>query len=214
MTAAEYVAAELEAGRLTAEDVAWVVRMFQLSAALTVDGRPGIMTRNSIDASRRFLRSPMPTLPDGRRAVITSGFKTRNPSRPNHDGVDFFYEYRLGDEPSFVGNGGGAGRGADGRPRWVVPHGVSAIAGADGRVSFAGPTTTGHQVSIDHSNGLRSIYNHLMDTAVRVGEWVMTGFPVGRVGDNPADGDARHLHFGVREVGGDWLDPELFIRLA
>jgi murein DD-endopeptidase MepM/ murein hydrolase activator NlpD len=213
MTAAEYVAAELAAGRLTAEDVAWVVRMFQLSAALTVDGRPGTMTRNSIDASRRFLRCPMPVLPDGRRAVITSGFKTRNPSRPDHDGSDFFYPYAASDEPSYTGNGGAAGRGPDGRPRWVVPIGVSAIAGADGRVSFAGATPTGHQVSINHSNGLQSIYNHLMDTAVRVGEWVMTGFPVGRVGDNPRDGDARHLHFGLRELGGEWLDPELFIRV-
>jgi len=68
---------------------------------------------------------------------------------------------------------------------------------------------TGGTVMIDHGYGLHSIYAHLSEVAVAVGQRVGQGEPIGRVG---ATGRVTgpHLHWGVY-----WferaLDPALLV---
>jgi murein DD-endopeptidase MepM/ murein hydrolase activator NlpD len=203
-TATAYNAAQIAAGKLTADHVTELVRYWQAGhQPLVVDGQAGPLTIASIAVSSAatgkpipFLACPLPVLPDGRRAVITSGFRPAD--RPNHDGCDWFYAWRAGDKPDFVGDHGAAGPASS--PRWVVPLGVNAIAAAPGVVTMAGASPTGHRVWIDHRNGWRTGYFHLLDLRVKVGDEVATGAPLGMVGDNPADDDGRHLHFELSAV--------------
>lgn len=212
MNPVEYNAAQLAAGKFTPAHVTELVRFWQAQHGLTVDGMAGPLTIASIAPSRPgpFLMCPLPTLPDGRRAVITSSFRPAD--RPNHDGADWFFPWKRGDQPDFVGDHGAAGRNADGSPRWVVPTGVLAHAAAPGTVQLADNSPTGYRVWIDHGNGLRTGYFHLLDLRVKVGDAVAAYHALGLVGDNPVDHDGRHLHFEVSPVDRYApLDPELFL---
>lgn len=209
-TPAAYNTAQFAAGKLTADHITELVRYWQASHGLEVDGMAGPATIASLEivSPRRFLACPMPVLPDGRKAEITSSFRPAD--RPNHDGCDWFYEWRTGDKPDFVGDHGAAGSG--GKPRWVVPFGVVAIAAAAGVVQLATDSSTGHRVWIDHGNGLRTGYFHLLNLLVTAGDRVELGAHLGLVGDNPADNDGRHLHFEVSPVGRySPQDPELYL---
>lgn len=240
--ATNFVLTEMEAGRITAKHIACLVDYFQLRVGsntpdqklLIPDGKPGKLTRAALEAYyldmfqpppkldprdvKPFLSNPLPLLkptgsqrPTVRKAVITSGFHTRNPSRPNHNGVDFFYAFEDGDEPKFVGDGGAAGD-AHGNPKWVVPYNTYAMAAAPGVVQIAGPSKTGFRVWIDHGNGLRSGYFHLELITVQPGQKVVLGSYLGRIGHNPEDNDARHLHFEVSPVEKyEPLDPERYL---
>jgi murein DD-endopeptidase MepM/ murein hydrolase activator NlpD len=69
---------------------------------------------------------------------------------------------------------------------------------ASGVVSLAEPDMyfTGGTVMVDHGHGLHSIYAHLQDVLVEVGQEVAQGGTLGTVG---ATGRATgpHLHWGV-----------------
>lgn len=219
MTAADdYNAKQITSGALTIEHITTLVRYWQIAAGLEVDGEAGPKTIASIDLqaskaarpSAPFLSCPLPTLPDGRRAVITSSFRPAD--RPNHDGCDWFYEWRVGDKPDFTGDHGAAGKKSDGSPKWGVPIGTTARAAADGVVQLASNSATGYRVWVDHGNDWRTGYFHLTDLRVRVGDKVLVGYPLGAVGDNPADFDARHLHFELSPVDRYApIDPEPFL---
>jgi murein DD-endopeptidase MepM/ murein hydrolase activator NlpD len=202
VTAADdYNAAQLAAGKLTVEHITGMTRHWQAAAGLVADGKAGPATIASIDAAirpARFLTNPLPKLAGGRVAVVTSAF--RPPDRPNHNGIDLFYRWHPGDEPDFVGDQGCAGKTSDGKPKWVIPYGTCAIAAAPGRVQLAGNSATGYRVWVDHGNGLRSGYFHLLDVRVTVGQAIAAGAALGLVGDNPADHDGRHLHFELSPV--------------
>lgn len=215
MTAEEYVREELAAGRLTAAHIVELVEFFQERSDLYVDGRPGAKTRAAVDASKAvagteqttrspqstpFLSTPLPTLSGGRKPVITSSFKSVNPSRPNHNGVDWFYRWQEGDEPAFVGDKGAATKLPSGKPKWGVPYLTFALAAASGTIQIASNSPTGYRCWIDHGNGWRTGYFHLMNLKVHAGEKVIRGQELGLVGDNPKDGDARHLHFELSPV--------------
>jgi murein DD-endopeptidase MepM/ murein hydrolase activator NlpD len=103
----------------------------------------------------------------------------------------------------------GSQRILNGEPR--APHrgvDVAAAAGtpvgamASGVVSLAEPAMyyTGGTVMIDHGHGLHSVYAHLQEVLVEVGQRLAQGATVGTVG---ATGRATgpHLHWGVY-----WLD--------
>lgn len=87
------------------------------------------------------------------------------------------------------------------------------VAIADGTVTAVLNNVTGtypsqgNYVSIDHGNGVVTVYYHLKVGTVRVnpGEWVSKGSILGYMG---ATGNVTgaHLHFGVK-VGGSWTDP-------
>ncbi len=210
----DYNHAELVAGRLTMAHITELVRFWQTESqsGLSPDGMFGPKTRAEVDVALGrhampvvpFLSSPMPKLgsvnSQYRVAQITSGHHSVNPDRPNHNGCDFFYRWQPGDLPNFVGDKGGATKQKDGTPKWVVPYGVNAIAAASGKVQIAGNSMTGYRCWIDHGNGWRTGYFHLLDLRVHVGQEVKIGAPLGLVGDNPADHDGRHLHFELSPV--------------
>lgn len=84
-------------------------------------------------------------------------------------------------------------------------------AGNSGRVIFAEPLGIfGNLIVIDHGLGLMSLYSHMSEILVNVGDEVKKGDIIARTGTTGlAGGD--HLHFGML-VGGiqvqpiDWLD--------
>lgn len=209
MSPEEFVKNEITAGRLTFAEIVELVRQFQAEHGLLVDGKPGEVTQAALDklmdarvapastSTKRFLSSPMPVLA-GREAQVTSEFRPKD--RPNHNGCDWFYQWKKGDKPDFVGDRGCAGRSKTGEPKWVVPYETDALAAAAGIVQMAGNSPTGYRIWIDHGNGLRTGYFHLLGLKVSVGQAVSQGQPLGPVGDNPADNDGRHLHFELSPV--------------
>jgi murein DD-endopeptidase MepM/ murein hydrolase activator NlpD len=80
------------------------------------------------------------------------------------------------------------------------------IAANRGRVVFAGELGIyGNCVLVDHGLGITTLYAHLTDFAVRVGEMVERKQTLGRTGTTGlAGGD--HLHFAIL-VGGTYVDP-------
>ena len=87
------------------------------------------------------------------------------------------------------------------------------VAIADGTVTEVLNNVTGaypsqgNFVSIDHGNGVVTVYYHLKAGTVKVnaGEKVSAGTVLGYMG---ATGNVTgaHLHFGIK-TGGDWVDP-------
>ncbi len=205
ISAEEYTRQEMTAGRLTYRHIVELVEHFQDSYGLAVDGRPGPETRKKLDkvifkgfdalSPDPFLLCPMPVLAGGRVAVITSGFHSVNPSRPDHNGCDWFYEWKTGDLPNFIGDKGCAGKKPNGEPKWVVPYGTNAIAACGGVVQIAGNSPTGYRLWIDHENGWRTGYFHLASLRRSVGDRVVAGDELGLIGDSPRGSDGRHLHF-------------------
>lgn len=168
----------------------------------TVDGL--VMPRNRV--------YPLRCLKDGRWPIVTSRHFLNNPQRKNHNGVDFFYRYQAGDPPMKVGDGGR-------EKNWWIPESTYAHATADGIVTIAGASKTGHRVWIRHAGGLCTGYFHLTELFVKPGEAVKAGDAIGIVGDNPVDTDPDHLHFELYK--GDLakypkgtVDPERFLRGA
>lgn len=219
MSADEYNKKQLDDGVLTAAHITVLTREFQRRNGLDSDGKCGPKTRavlekqfDSTTPGQFSLFYPLRTLPDGRKPVITSAFRTTD--RPNHIGVDLFYPWKPGDKPDFTGDKGAAGKKPDGTPRWVVPYGETARAAGAGKVMIASQITTGFRAWIDHGNGLRTGYFHLLNLLVEVGQIVTPGTPIGEVGDNPVDHDGRHLHFEVSPVDRyEPLDPEKYLKL-
>ena len=133
-------------------------------------------------------RNPaVPTLPTFRmptafRPIVTSRFGDprsypRWPGRQAHEGIDL-----------------------------APPRGERtpyAVAAASGHVVRTGYDRSGYgrYVVIQHAGGYRTLYGHLDQIGVRVGQAVDVGQPIGVVG---ATGNAtgRHLHFSVQGPGG------------
>ena len=198
MTPDEYNAAQLASGELSLAHVTALVKAWQAAHGLVSDGKAGPLTIASLTPAPFVLHCPLPVLADGRRAVITSEFRPSD--RPNHNGVDLFYRWSVGDKPDFVGDRGAAGTNTDGSPKWVIPYGTQALAAAPGVVLSAGSSPPGYRCWVNHGNGLRSGYFHLLALKVATGQRVAAGAALGLVGDNPSDHDGRHLHFELSPV--------------
>jgi murein DD-endopeptidase MepM/ murein hydrolase activator NlpD len=126
------------------------------------------------------LRAPLPTCPIP-LATPVAGFYTElfGPRGARfHSGIDY---------PGMVG--------------------TPVTAAASGRVTFAGWSAGGYGylVAIAHSSGTHTLYAHLSRMGVQVGQRVVTGQRIGRIG---ASGRATgpHLHFEVR-LRGAAVDP-------
>jgi len=115
---------------------------------------------------------------------ITSGFGTRRHpilgTVRNHAGVDV--------------------SGARGNPVWAVQGGIVITAGSLGGY--------GKTVIVDHG-GYRTLYAHMNDIKVRVGDEIPQGTRVGDIGSTGLS-TGPHLHFEVR-VGGVAQDPAKYL---
>jgi murein DD-endopeptidase MepM/ murein hydrolase activator NlpD len=83
----------------------------------------------------------------------------------------------------------------------AAPTGTVVDAARGGTVVFAGPSGGyGNLVTVDHGGGFRTLYAHLSNIGVKLGQVVNVGDQLGAVG---ATGDATgpHLHFEVRQNG-------------
>lgn len=90
---------------------------------------------------------------------------------------------------------------------YPAPAGAPVLAAAAGRVTHAGRSAGGWGtlVVIDHGQGVRTWYAHLSSALVRVGQTLLAGAPVGRVGST-GKATGPHLHFEVR-LRGAAVDP-------
>lgn len=105
--------------------------------------------------------------------------------------------------------------------RWGTMHQGIDIAGpigspiyavANGTVVDAGPAQGfGLWVRIRHDDGTITVYGHMYDFFVSVGERVPAGMQIARIG-NRGDSTGPHLHFEVIE-GGQHVDPQRWFAL-
>lgn len=123
-----------------------------------------------------------PIVMNGRDVVVTSKFGPRNTNIKGaskaHKGVD-------------IG----------------APVGTHIYASADGKVIKTDfqHNGAGNYVKIDHGNGVESLYMHMSEFAVKVGDQVSAGDIIGYVG-NTGVSSGPHLHFELR-VNGEAIDP-------
>jgi len=90
--------------------------------------------------------------------------------------------------------------------------GTTAVAVADGTVSFAGPVAGRGVVTIDHGSGLVSTLDSV-DPAVTAGTTVEQGDPVGTVAVGHCPATAPCVHLGAR-VDGRYVDPLPYLPAA
>jgi len=88
--------------------------------------------------------------------------------------------------------------------------GTPVRATGDGQVVWAGPQSAyGNVIIIDHGHNLSSVYGHLSEVGVKVGETVKRGSWIGKSG-NTGRSTGPHVHYEIR-VGGVPQDPEPYI---
>ncbi|NKY55842.1 M23 family metallopeptidase [Nocardia flavorosea] len=92
------------------------------------------------------------------------------------------------------------------------PIGTPIYAVADGTVIDAGPAQGfGLWVRIRHNDGTISVYGHMYDFFVSVGERVPAGMQIARMG-NRGDSSGPHLHFEII-MDGRHVDPQRWLAL-
>jgi murein DD-endopeptidase MepM/ murein hydrolase activator NlpD len=78
-----------------------------------------------------------------------------------------------------------------------APVGTPVLAAADGEVvAVADRPRAGRLVVVAHADDLATVYMHLAESAVRLGQRVRRGEPIGRAGMS-GNATTPHLHFGV-----------------
>lgn len=93
------------------------------------------------------------------------------------------------------------------------PRGAPILAAADGRVSFVGNKSGyGRVVEITHGNGMMTRYAHMSAWNARVGQEVVAGDQIGRIG-NSGRSTGPHLHFEVH-INGTAVNPRPFLETA
>jgi hypothetical protein len=154
---------------------------------------------------------PVPTLSD-RPVVVSNEFHrgTKAGDPREHLGVDLMFRRRdarglIAAYPPKTTNG---------TPMFFMPEGVSALAAADGKVTFADMTGMGNSVIIQHPSGWATYYTHLFALAVKRGELVRASQPLGTIGASPTDSEhLKHLHFelwsGAKRSGA--VDPAPYL---
>jgi murein DD-endopeptidase MepM/ murein hydrolase activator NlpD len=203
-----------------------LVKYFQRDNDLAQDGIVGPITRAALDRvmpdtdafteelkNRLFVAIFLSGTSKWGLPLVTSGFKTRNPSRPNHEGCDFFFRYNANMGPAVVKDGEAAG--STGKPKWFIPKGTKALCAMSGIVKSVTLLKTGIAIWVEHVVADRKVftgYFHLTSAEVRPGQAIDQNYFLGDVGDNPVDNDARHLHFQLSfDRPGNNVDPQLYI---
>jgi peptidoglycan hydrolase-like protein with peptidoglycan-binding domain len=188
-------------------DVGWDVTQVQFLLAWhgfpsgTFDGGFGPRTRAAVRRFQRFAGLGIDGAPGPATYRALAGPIPRSPIR---------LVWPLGIQPTdrFGPRGNRFHAGID----FPADRGVRVRAAGRGRIVKAGWTAGGHGrvVIIRHPRRTYSWYAHLARVAVRRGQWVTAGKPLGTVG---ATGRATgpHLHFEVR-VRGAAVDPLTALR--
>ena len=93
----------------------------------------------------------------------------------------------------------------------AAPEGTSVRAPADGLVSLNQPDLfyTGVTVMLDHGHGLSTLYIHMSESSVELGQRVRQGDVIGAVGKT-GRATGPHLHWGM-SLFGTRLDPQLML---
>ncbi|WP_084478813.1 M23 family metallopeptidase [Nocardia jejuensis] len=92
----------------------------------------------------------------------------------------------------------------------AAPIGSPIYAVAAGTVIDAGPAQGfGLWVRIRHDDGTISVYGHMYDFSVSVGERVPAGLQIARIG-NRGDSTGPHLHFEI-VINGQHVDPQAWL---
>jgi murein DD-endopeptidase MepM/ murein hydrolase activator NlpD len=88
--------------------------------------------------------------------------------------------------------------------------GTPVEATANGKVLFAGwQSGYGQLVEIDHGGGLTTRYGHLSDVDVEVGQQIVKGQTVGKVGSTGRS-TGPHLHYEIR-LNDEPVDPKTYL---
>lgn len=89
----------------------------------------------------------------------------------------------------------------------AAPIGTPVLAAADGVVTAAGPASGfGLWVKVLHADGTETIYGHVDNYSVAVGQHVAAGQQIATVG-NRGESTGPHLHFEVHDPSGVKVDP-------
>jgi murein DD-endopeptidase MepM/ murein hydrolase activator NlpD len=92
-------------------------------------------------------------------------------------------------------------------------HGEPVVAAAEGVVVRAGwAGGYGNVIDIDHGRGMMTRYGHLSRVQVRVGDRVVAGDQIGKMGSTGRS-TGTHLHFEIR-VDGQAVNPMPYLRAA
>ena len=172
-----------------------------------------------LDRTARAISRLLQNLESGRKAEI--GRAKAEGRAPQPYSGDFGREEGSLDWPL---NGRLVGRfGPETHPKWgtVTPNngvdieaaiGTPVRAVARGRVEYTSEDygTYGQMIILNHGDGYFTLYGHLSEIAVSVGQEVETGITIARSGDT---GSLKGpvLHFEVRK-GGSPLDPERWLK--
>jgi len=88
----------------------------------------------------------------------------------------------------------------------AIPIGSEVYTIAPGTVSNTGYTSSrGNYITVDHGNGVQSLYQHLSEFAATVGQNVSAGDLIAKSG-NSGVGTGPHLHYEIL-VNGKAVDP-------
>jgi murein DD-endopeptidase MepM/ murein hydrolase activator NlpD len=74
-------------------------------------------------------------------------------------------------------------------------------------------TQYGNTVVVRHTNGVESLYAHLANMAVKVGDKVTNESVLGNIGSTGASSTGKHLHLEIL-IGGYPVNPQKVIRTA
>lgn len=92
----------------------------------------------------------------------------------------------------------------------AAPSGTPIYAPADGVIVEAQDFFfSGNCVYIEHGQGVTSFYAHMDEIDVKVGDKVVQGQVIGKVG-NTGRSTGPHLHWSIG-LNGTWVDPSLFL---
>jgi murein DD-endopeptidase MepM/ murein hydrolase activator NlpD len=93
----------------------------------------------------------------------------------------------------------------------AAPEGTPVLAADDGAVAAVGEGSKGYgrYLILSHRDGLATLYGHLAQPLVRVGDQVVQGQPVGLEGST-GDSTGPHVHFELR-VNGQVEDPSALL---
>lgn len=188
---AQYVMARVLAPTIASGQIMQALTQYadvyvQLFGALSTDDV-------ALTAPPAILHRPLQTI-----KPITSFFDHGGPflTRNMSDGVTTYWGFVETNTSAFAYDG------HDGWDYAAAPPDVVMTA-ADGKVVFAGVADDGCNtgaVIVDHGDDLRTMYWHLSQVTVEVGQLVSTGEQIGVVG-NTGCSKGPHLHFGVHYRG-------------